>query len=298
MQVEAAMKRLGGVATTRALLALTSRRRLHAAVRSGVVVRLASGRYALPTAEAGLVAAHRLSGVVSGLSAAAAQGWEVKHPPEQPSVTVPRNRKLAADRRVGVSVTWRDVPETDIQDGVLRPVATVVDCARTLPFDEALAVADSALRHGHVRRAQLVAAAEAVPTTGRRAALRVAREADGRAANPFESVLRAIALEVRGLTLEPQVTIRAPGFVGRPDLVDRRRRLVVEADSFGFHASRAALRRDCRRYTALTLLGWRVVRFAWEDVMFEAAYVRDCLDQLASVPVGRAAQRRTDRKTA
>ena len=126
--------------------------------------------------------------------------------------------------------------------------------------------------------------AEQVPTTGRAQCLRVAREASPLAANPFESVLRAIALDVPGLDLEPQVVIDEPGFTGRPDLVDRRRRLVIEAESFEFHGRRKALKRDCERYTALVLSGWTVVRFAWEHVMFEQDYVADCLLRLAGLP--------------
>jgi len=65
--------------------------------------------------------------------------------------------------------------------------------------------------------------------------------------------------------------------------VDRERRLVVEAESHSFHSRRGALRRDCRRYTKLVLLGWRVLRFAWEDVMFEQGYVRECLEEMAAL---------------
>ena len=63
--------------------------------------------------------------------------------------------------------------------------------------------------------------------------LRVLQAADARAGNPFESVLRAIGLDVPGLYLVPQVEIRIPGRRRmRPDLVDRRLKIVVEADSF------------------------------------------------------------------
>jgi very-short-patch-repair endonuclease len=143
-----------------------------------------------------------------------------------------------------------------------------------------------------VDRDELLALAARVPTTGRAACLRVAAEADSRAANPFESVLRAIALDA-GLRLAPQEPIRDRGFTGRPDLVDPERRLVLEADSFEFHGTRKALHRDCRRYTALALRGWMVLRFSWEDVMLEPSHVRACL--LAAVdpsrlgPRGRAA---------
>ena len=192
-----------------------------------------------------------------------------------------RGARVTAARRDGVDLRWRDVPDHDVWDGVLRPGPTVIDCARTLPFDEALAVADSALRHGAVTAAELARHADRVRTTGRSAALRVAREASALAANPFESVLRAIALDVPGLDLRPQVVVSEAGWTGRPDLVDRERRIVVEAESFEFHGRRAALRHDCERYTALVLLGWRVVRFAWEHVMFAPEYVAGCLRVLA-----------------
>ena len=35
---------------------------------------------------------------------------------------------------------------TSGEQGFTRPVRTVIDCARTYPYDEALCVADSALR--------------------------------------------------------------------------------------------------------------------------------------------------------
>jgi very-short-patch-repair endonuclease len=148
-------------------------------------------------------------------------------------------------------------------------------------------VADSALRHGDVSSKRLVELAACVRGPGARRARRVAACADGRAANPFESALRAIALDVKGLDVIPQVNVRTPRLSARPDLVDTRRRIVLEADSPAWHSSRRALRRDCTRYNALVLDGWLVLRFTWEQVMFEPAYVRRCLE---------AAVRRTDRQ--
>ena len=63
----------------------------------------------------------------------------------------------------------------------------------------------------------------------------------------------------------------------RPDLVDGPLRLVVEADSFEWHGDRAALRRDARRYDLLGADGWMVLRFAFEDVMHDHAWVRSVL---------------------
>ena len=92
-------------------------------------------------------------------------------------------------------------------------------------------------------------------------------------------MLRATALDVPGLDVEPQVPIWGDlGLTVRPDLVDRRLRIVLEADSFEWHGDRAALRRDARRYDLLVANGWVVLRFAWEDVMFHPDYVRECLE--------------------
>lgn len=125
-------------------------------------------------------------------------------------------------------------------------------------------------RSGDVDPLALARAAEASPRTGRTRAIRVARAADGRAANPFESCLRAICLEIPGLTVEPQVWVSG---VGRVDLLDVRLRLIVEAESYEFHGGRREFLRDVRRYTAATRAGWTVLRFCWEDVMFRPEYV-------------------------
>lgn len=160
--------RLGGVADARTLVGHTSRRKVRTALRRGDIVRDARGRYALPTAAAALRVAGALNGVVSHASAAACRGWEMKHPPTRPTVTVPRNRKVSSDRRDGVDVRWRDLPPEHVtRSGLTSAAWTVIDCARCMPFDEALAIADSALRHGDVTREDLIALAGSVSSTGR-----------------------------------------------------------------------------------------------------------------------------------
>jgi very-short-patch-repair endonuclease len=284
MKVLEVMERAGGVLDAGRLVELTSRRKVRTALSRGVIVREAKGRYALPTANEARRAAHRLSGVMTGKSAAAHYGWAMKTQPVRPEITVPRNRKVVLGRRAEVDLRWRDIPEADVVGDVLRPGPAVIDCARREEFDEGLAIADSAVRAGDVTPEELVRLAEHLPSTGRAKAMRVAHCVDGRAANPFESALRAIGLDVRGLDLEPQVDIVEGRFLGRPDLVDRDRRLVVEAESFEYHGKRWMLDRDCARYNALVLAGWRVLRFSWENVMLHPAYVRACLEAAVLLP--------------
>lgn len=288
-----ALQRLGGVADTATLLRATSRRRLRTAVACGLVVREAPGRYALPGTEAAVRAAHRLSGVLVEGSAAQYHGWELKHRPLRPQVAVPRKRHLPAHRRTGLDVRFADLASDDVSRVATVPGATVMACAARMPFDEALAVADSALRHLDVRRHELLERAEAMPGRYRARCLRVATHANGRAANPFESVLRAIALDVPGLDVEPQVWVED---IGRPDLLDRHRRLVLEADSFEFHGRRKALHADCERYNAFVLAGWTVLRFSWEHVMLQPGYVRSVLLGAAGPPEQALARRRGGRR--
>jgi very-short-patch-repair endonuclease len=226
-------------------------------------------------------AAHRLSGLLVEDSAAAYYGWEMKHRPTTPCVAVPRKRNLPAHRRRGVRVRYVDVDPADVNRIAASPGETVMRCAARMPFDEALAIADSALRHQDVGRRELLRRAESMPDRYRSRCVRVAEHADGRAANPFESVLRAIAINVTGLQVEPQVWVDG---IGRPDLLDRERRLVIEADSFEFHGRRKALKGDCERYNAFVTAGWTVIRFSWEHVMFEPEYVRTVLAAAVAPP--------------
>lgn len=278
MRVHEALERLGGIADRRALLAVCSRRALDAAVRDGSLVQMGRSRYALLAADEARVAAARVGGVVSHLSAALAHGWKVKAPPMTPYVTVRRTRGRIDPH--GVVLNWGSLTSAELAAGLTDPVRTVIDCARALPFDDALAVADSALRSGMVHRAELIAAATASPRTGRSAALRVTRAASGKAANPFESVLRAIALRVPGLHVVPQGLV---GDIGHADLTDASLRIVIEAESFEFHALPEAFRYDVRRYTAMTRAGWVVVRFVWEDVMHRPEYVEAVLADLVAL---------------
>ena len=277
MQAVTALERLGGVAGARDLLRLTTRRRLRRAVRAGSIERPSRGRYCLPTASEASRTATELAAVVCLRSAAAHHGWAMKVQPPVPEVMVRRGRNLPPERRKDVAVNWANLAADQVDDGVTTPLRTVLDCARVLPFDEALAIADSALRSGMVTREDL----DAIDVRGAGAAAvrRVLQHADARAANPFESVLRALAMEA-GLTIEPQAPIDLGSGTVHPDLVCRPLRLALEADSWTFHAGRRAHARDCARYNLLVVHGWLVLRFTWEQVMLDQSYVRWVLGEL------------------
>ena len=278
MDLTSQVVRLGGVAARATLVGLRGAREVDAALRSGVLVRDARGRYALPTARQSARVASSIAGVLSHRSAAHRWGWAQKDPNGLPEVTVPRSRRVDRSLRKILIPHWSDLPADDIDGAVTTMRRTLVDCMRNLPFDEALAIADSAVRADDVTPEELWAIATATRGRGRRRILAVAEQATGRAANAFESVLRAQALLIPGLDVEAQhpVTVSAR-LTLHPDLADPRQMIVVEAEGFEGHSSSAALTRDCRRYNALELLGWQVIRFSWSQVMFEPAYVQRVL---------------------
>ncbi len=277
MDVVECLRRAGGVATRADLIAATSRVELDRAIRGGELVRVARNRFVPADVDDAVRIAARLSGVLSLTSAALFHGWEVKAVPDRPHVTVRRRRRLPVHLAALAQVHYDDLLPEEIIDGVAtNPEATLLQSLRRLPDDDALCVADSALRNGEppstLRRCAAVAQG-----AGAAKVRRIAGQARGEAANPFESALRSIALTVPGLHVEPQLVISEPTCWARPDLVDRERRIVLEADSFEWHGGRAALAKDARRYNLLSVAGWLVLRFAWEDVMFDPAYVRSVL---------------------
>lgn len=268
------LRQLGGIATRADLVRSCSRGDLELALRDGRVRRLGRGRYALPSVEMDVQVAGRVHGVLSHESAALWHGWSLGRLPELPVVTVPRHRKVAASLREYADIRFADLTSDEVGGRVTRPLRTVIDCARSLPFGEGLAVADQALQTRALQLDELVAGAEASPRTGRTRAVRVAASADPRAANAFESLVRAIALDVAGLSVEPQVRV-APGIT--PDLVDQRLRIAIECDSWTYHAEKSAFRRDLERYNTLALDGWLVLRINLEHATQRPGYVRDLM---------------------
>lgn len=277
MHADIAMElaQLGGTGSARDLVYRFGAHRVRAAVLAGCVVRLGHGRYCLPGLEESRQRAHALAAVVSGRSAAALHGLAMLRPPGAPELTVPRHRKLAVARRKGVVVYWADLRPQDVVDGVTEPIRTVVDCAVKLPFDEALAIADSALRAGLVTRRDLT---DALPTANFRgsAQLRqVLTEATAEAANPVESALRAIVLTEGVGNFVPQLEVELDGRTVYPDLADADLMIALEVEGFAYHGNRQAWRQDLRRFTALGRVGWLTLRFSWEELMYDQAWVRE-----------------------
>lgn len=283
--VAARLRELGGVATRADLVVAATDHEIARALRDGTIIRTSRGRYALPSVDTAVRIAHSVRGILCLSSAAMFHGWAVKLPSDRPHVSFPRNRRLTTAQLGQVHAHRHDLHPDDVVEGVATTKeATLLHCLRSLPDDEALAVADSAARSEGMALLHRVAAT----ARGRGAARvrRIASVTSPDAANAFESVLRAIGLTVEGLHLVPQRLITSVDPWACPDLVDIDLRIVAEADSFEWHGDRAALRRDARRYDALVADGWAVLRFTWEDVMLDQAFVRRILADVVALQCG------------
>jgi hypothetical protein len=270
---------MGGVTDRASIVRLRGAREVDRALRAGTLLRDARGRYALPAARQGIRTASSIAGVLSHRSAAHYWGWAQKHPDGLPEVTVPRNRRVDRALRRRLIPHWSDLPPEDIVKGcVTSLLRTLVDCMRNLPWDEALAIVDSALRASDITKEELLELAFSTRGRGRTRIMAVAEAATAKSANVLESLVRGFAKLVPGLDVEPQISVQVDDTLTlHPDLADRERDLIVEAEGFEWHGKSAQLTLDCRRYNAFVLLGWYVIRLSWVLVMYDPAYVQELL---------------------
>ncbi|MGE3285745.1 MAG: hypothetical protein AB7J32_06525 [Pseudonocardia sp.] len=256
-----------------------------AAVRRGAYVDGADERLAVATARHALLVhatAPRLhvDSVVSHVSAAVMHGlptWDV--PLERVHVT--RNRRSGA-RRSGVVVLHAagvEPEEVTAVDGVVVTdlPRTVVDLARSVEFERAVAVADAALRREGVdERALREALTRAAGRPGLAQARRVIAAADGRSESVGESRSR-LALARAGLPVPvPQQELWAAdgAGLGRVDFWWREQRTVGEFDGLEKYgrllrpgqSPRDALVADKHREDALRDTGLQVVRWVWAEL--------------------------------
>jgi very-short-patch-repair endonuclease len=264
------LKRLGGRATFSELTHVVPKRELAAAVEAGDIHRLSQGVYRLPGASTAEDVAVAYDGVVSHLSAALAWGLSLKASPEKPHITLPVKRRPRSGPPAVLH--WASIETEDRKNRLTSLLRTVTDCARILPFDEALAVADSSLTRGLTQR-ELISATTAMRGPGVGRARQVAALATAASDSFLESMLRALLIQHGVEGFEPQVTVDRGWYQVRVDLGHRRAKIALEAEGYEFHGSSRAFSADCRRYDELVAAGWLVLRFTYYQVVSEPDWV-------------------------
>ncbi|NVM95464.1 type IV toxin-antitoxin system AbiEi family antitoxin domain-containing protein [Arthrobacter wenxiniae] len=147
---------------------------------------------------------------------------------------------------------------------------TVVDCARTGRFAEAVVIGDSALHRG-ARIEVMWAMVAAFPgRRGVRRAARVLQALDGRSESPGESRTRLIIVDMDIPQPELQLELWVDGHLYRPDFAWRDRKVIVEFDGdtkyFDFGPTPQVLLAERKREKRLMEAGWRFVRLEWKDL--------------------------------
>ena len=87
----------------------------------------------------------------------------MKETPSRPHITFPRRRVVTPETRRMCEPHWADLGPDDVTDSVTSRERTLADCLRTLPRDQALCIADSALRGGFAPSSLVALAAGAWP---------------------------------------------------------------------------------------------------------------------------------------
>lgn len=252
-----------------------SKRELRKAVLSHSLERVRRGAYGLPGNSAQLCALQRTTrAVVSHTTAAKLLGIGLVFDDPLTHVTWPRAYGRSGD--AWVTSHWADIAEPDVTfvaglrcTGAVR---TVLDLAATLPLEQAVAAADSALRAGLTTTAELTAAVDALPPKrpGVRLLRRVLGLLDPSSGSVLESILRVL-LVLNGLAPpETQYVIRSAdgAYIVRADFAWPDLLVVVEADGFEHHGSDVGRwRKDLARANLMTLAGWRLLRFSWDEVL-------------------------------
>lgn len=168
---------------------------------------------------------------------------------------------------------------------VTSAAKTAVDLARTLPFEAAVCVMDSALTRTTRDEVTRVVHASA-GLTGISAAKRVVAFADGRAESVGESRSRVYLQRYGFPAPELQIALRNPNTlrVMRPDMLIGG--VILEFDGKVKYTSQEALFAEKKREDELTSLGWVVVRWTWGDLSSDAGAVtlRRGLQRAARLP--------------
>ena len=156
---------------------------------------------------------------------------------------------------------------------------TVIDLARTLPFAEGVAVADSALHAGLTSKSELTAViADCARWPGLRRAREVTAFSDARTESVLESLGRAVFHQFGLPPPDLQVWVGDDDeIIGRVDFLWRRYRTIGEADGAVKYQTpdraRAQLERDAR----LRAAGYEVVHFTWPAITRVPAQVVDSI---------------------
>jgi len=267
MTIDAAsiVRRHGGAAATHELYDEGfDRRTLATAVRRRELVRARQGWFCAPGTAPALIAAVRVGGRVTCRSALRLAGiWTradtrlhvavPSHAVRLRTMRSPVQRRRDVDDP-GCVIHWSDPTGEDrLRVSAASALGHLRNCG---DIEEVAAAADSILRLGLASAAELHAMAESLPSSVRHAIAGV----DGICESGIETMLWRWMRRHR-IDARRQVSIPT---VGRIDFLLGR--LVIEVDGRSYHSDPEQFEADRRRDARLSALGYRVLRFSYDQV--------------------------------
>lgn len=263
---------VGGVCTTATAREHVEALELREMLKNGALWSPMRGWVALDGVRNDVTRSLTLGGVVSCASAFGAHGLWTPHGDRDLHIRVNREthsaRLDATALKKGVRVhrLLSRLPERRPWDGVDGILTSLAVASRCLSASDVLAAADGALQQGKLQREDLVEMSDQLPKVLRRTLARASELSGSGTESTFAAMLRRVGIR----------------FVQQPELLPDEffdfligKSLVVEIDSLAWHGSREQMANDRRRDAELTALGYRILRFTYEQVMFESELVLD-----------------------
>jgi hypothetical protein len=263
---------------------------LRSLARSGELIRMRQGVYATKRAAdwaaADPVRAHALTvraatATVGGNAVASFQSAALLHhlslltSPSPPTGTVTLTLAKKWNRAKPADVVFHasELPQEHVTKlynlRVTTVARTVADLARTLPFMDAVVVADSALSQEKTSKPEILQVLEkSKGWPGVRQARRALEFADERAESPLESAARVVFAEAGLEPPELQVTIHGERaqFAARVDFLWRAQKVIAEADGLVKYNDRKDLLDERERDHQLREAGYTAVHFTWQEI--------------------------------
>ena len=274
MDVVDELRRRGGVARTRTLLdAGVSAHALRRAKEAGVVIRPRNGWVALPDADWLALAVVRRGLLLSCVSVAERRGLWVPERNQRHVVAPPHSSRFSVPEHAVVHWAKPVVPrQPDAVEDDIRNALVLV--ARCQPIETALIIWESALNKRLIDRASM--ARLELPTAARTVLERARPYAD----SGLETII-VHRLRWLGLAMLPQAWL----YGHRVDLLIGER-LVIQLD--GATHTGAQRTSDIEHDALLTLHGFHVLRFSYEQVMDRWEQVQGLITEAVAQGLHRA----------
>lgn len=271
------------VLTTRILkLRGIGAREVNRLIASGALQRIQRGAYIYASDATGLrdddrlrvrcIAAHKagLQGVFSHESAAVLWGLDLMAVPTM--LNVYSNAKSSSDRgRIRRHRSALDSSEVTTIPGTPIPVTTVTrtlqDCARTMPFRNAVVLADSVMRQGLLTPEAVTDTLTHLTGCGSSNGSLVVRAMDASSESAGESLTRCLLMEHELPSPVTQYPIVCEGRRYRTDFAWPELRVILEFDGEQKYVDYPGRdRQEAARDRALTRAGWTVIHITWADI--------------------------------